>query len=130
MANKVAIVTDSTANIPSEWIKKYDIKVTPMTVIWGGEELMDGVDISSEQFFERLTSEKVMPSTSQPTPGTMKEVYEALGKKGFDVLSIHVSSKLSGTMNSAMQAKELLPDMNIEIVDTLNASRDNRSPSG
>ncbi len=122
MANKVAVVTDSTANIPSEWISKYDIKVTPMTVIWGGEELMDGVDITPEEFFVRLTSEKVMPSTSQPTPGVMKKVYEELGAAGYDVLSVHISSNLSGTMNSALQAKEMLPDQNIEVVDTLNVS--------
>ena len=122
MANKVAIVTDSTANIPPEWKDEYKIEVTPMTVIWGGEEIKDGVDITPAEFFVRLTSEKVMPSTSQPTPGAMKVVYEELGAQGYDILSIHISSTLSGTVNSALQAKEMLPNLNIEVVDTLSAS--------
>ncbi|MBT3240477.1 MAG: DegV family protein [Chloroflexi bacterium] len=122
MAKKVAIVTDSTANVPPAWLDEFNISVTPMTVIWGGEELADGVDISPEEFFVRLSNEKVMPSTSQPTPGAMKVVYEGLAAEGYDILSIHISSKLSGTMNSALQAKEMLPKLNIEVVDTLSAS--------
>ncbi len=122
MANKVAIVTDSTANLPPAWLEEYKIAVAPMTVIWGGEELQDGVDITPKEFFVRLSNEKVMPSTSQPTPGAVKVLYEGLAAEGYDILSVHISSKLSGTVNSALQAKEMLPDINIEVVDTLNAA--------
>lgn len=122
MANKVAIVTDSTANIPRKWKDEFKIVVAPMTVIWGGEELKDGVDITPEEFFVRLTSEKLMPSTSQPTPGAVKVIYEELDAQGYDILSIHISSTLSGTVNSALQAKEMLPDLNIEVIDTQSAA--------
>ncbi len=118
MAKKVAIVTDSTANIPPEWAEKYKIVVAPLVVVWGSEELKDGIDLTPQEFFERLSNEKVMPTTSQPTPGSFKQIYEKLGAEGFDILSIHISSKLSGTLNSVEQAKGMLPDLNIEAVDT------------
>lgn len=119
MANKVAVVTDSTAYLPQEWVEQYGISVIPLLVVWGQEELYDNVDIGAGEFFTRLTTADVMPSTSQPSPNAFKEVYEVLAGKGFDILSVHISSKLSGTINSAEQAKAMLPDANIEIVDSL-----------
>lgn len=122
MANKVAIVTDSTASIPSEWLSEFNITVVPLSVIWGDEVILDGVDISPKEFFERLTQEKTMPSTSQPTPAAFKKIYEELTAKGFDILSIHISTGLSGTINSANQAKEMVTKANVEIIDTLSTS--------
>lgn len=121
---KVAIVIDSTADIPNEWIEKHDLSVVPLYVIWSGEQLRDNVDIQPGEFYDRLEVAKEVPSTSQPTPGDFKEVYEKLSQQGHDILSIHISSKLSGTVNSAQQAKAMLPDANIEIIDSLSTSMD------
>lgn len=122
MANPVAIVSDSTAYLPKDWIEKYNIKIAPSVVIWDGEELRDGVDITADQFFSRLATSPTMPTTSQPTPAYFKSIYEELLAEGKDILGVHISHKLSGTFASAMQAKALFPDANIENVDTLSAS--------
>lgn len=120
MSKKVAVVVDSTAYIPQDWVKKYHLTVIPLVVIWGKEELRDDVDITAHEFFIRLQTADTMPSTSQPTPDAFQKVYQELFSQGYDILSVHISSKLSGTINSAEQAKKMLPDANIEIVDSLS----------
>ena len=122
VTKKVAIVTDSTAYIPQSFLDKYPIRVAPCIVIWGEDEYRDGVDILSDEFYDRLSTAKVMPTTTQPTPGACKEIYEELHSKGYDIISISVSSKLSGTKNSMEIAKQMLPNVNIEIVDSLSVS--------
>ena len=122
MGNKVALITDSTAYIPRDWIDKYGIKVSPAVVIWDGEELRDWYDITAEEFFTRLENSSTLPTTSQPTPAYFKDLYEELIAEGKDILGVHISSKLSGTFSSAEQAKAMMPDANIENVDTLSAS--------
>ena len=122
MANKVAIVTDSTAYLPEEWIKKFNIRVAASIVIFGDEQLRDYYDISAEAFFDRLASSEVMPTTAQPTPLDFKEIYDELLADGYDILGIHISHKLSGTFASAEAAKAMFPEANIENIDTLSAS--------
>ncbi|TAK14374.1 MAG: DegV family protein [Anaerolineae bacterium] len=122
MAKKVAIVTDSTAYIPEEWIKKYHVKIAPAVVIWDGEELRDLFDILPNDFFKRLSSSSTMPTTSQPSPAAVKACYEELVGEGYDILGIYVSSKLSGTLASAEQAKSMMPNANIMHLDTLAVS--------
>lgn len=106
--SKIAIVTDSTAYIPSDLIQKYNLTVTPQVLIWGEETFRDGVDIQPDEFYARLKTAKVMPTTSQVTPITMKTTFEGLIEKGYDVLGIFLSAKLSGTIASAIQAKEMM----------------------
>jgi DegV family protein with EDD domain len=108
MAGKIAIVTDSTAYIPKELCEKYKLTITPQVLIWGEQSFRDGVDIQPDEFYARLKTEKVMPTTSQVPPATMKSTFESLVDKGFDVLGIFISAKLSGTIQSAMQAKEMM----------------------
>ena len=79
---KIAIVTDSTAYIPSDLIQKYNLSVTPQVLIWGEETFQDGVDIQPDEFYARLKTTKVMPTTSQVTPITMKTTFEGLIEKG------------------------------------------------
>jgi len=122
MANKVAIVTDSTSYLPQEWINKYNIKIAPAVVIWDGEELLDWYDIKADEFFSRLATSSTMPTTSQPTPAYFKGIYEELFADNYDILGVHISHKLSGTFASAEQAKQMFPGKNIENVDTLSAS--------
>lgn len=124
MPNKVAIVTDSTAYLPEEYAKQYNISITPLSVIWGEEVQRDGVDILPHQFYERLSTSKVMPTTSQVTPAVMYDTFQSLMNADYDVLGIFISSKISGTVQSAMQASEMLSGANhkFAIVDSLNTS--------
>ena len=121
MSNKVAIVTDSTAYLPQDCLQQHNISVTPLSVIWGDEVYMDGVDILPDEFYKRLVDSKVMPTTSQVMPAVMKLTFESLLLRGYDVLGIFVSSKISGTVQSAIQARSMLPYAaeNIAIVDSL-----------
>ena len=106
--SKFAIVTDSTSYIPKEIIQKYDITVAPQVLIWGEETFRDGIDIQPSEYYSRLKTAKVMPSTSQVSPATMHETFQGLIDQGFEVLGIFISSKLSGTAQSAIQGKEML----------------------
>lgn len=120
---KIAFVTDSTTYIPKELFGKTHIDIVPTIVIWSGEELKDGVDIQPNEFYQRLSSANEMPTTSQPTPASFKKLYEKLVADGTkDIISMHVSTKLSGTVTSANQAAEMVPDANVTIIDGYSAS--------
>lgn len=106
--SKTAIVTDSTAWIPRDLVEKYSITVAPQVLIWGNETLNDGVDIQPDEFYARIKTAKVMPTTSQVPVVTMKKIFSGLLEKGFDVLGIFISSELSGTVQSAIQGREAL----------------------
>lgn len=114
--SKVAIITDSTAYIPDGLLKDLNIAVAPQVLIWGEDTLRDGVDIMPDDFYKRLATAKVMPSTSQVAIVDMKAAFEKLLESGYDVLGIFISAKLSGTMQSAMQAREMLPKAAEKIV--------------
>jgi DegV family protein with EDD domain len=103
MPNKVAVVTDSTAYLSQECIKEYNISVAPLSVIWGEEVYLDGVDIQPNEFYKRLVDSKVMPTTSQVTPAAMQSAFQSLLEQGYDVLGIFLSSKLSGTVQAAIR---------------------------
>ena len=106
--SKLAIVTDSTAYLPGNLVKENNLTITPQVLIWGEETLQDGVDIQPDEFYSRLRTAKVMPSTSQVSPATMKSTFEGLIEKGNNVLGVFISSKLSGTIQSALQAKDMM----------------------
>lgn len=116
--SKVAIVTDSSPYIPTEIIQANNIHVVPLTVIWGEENFYDGVDITPEEFYKRLDTAKIMPSTSQPSVADFEVLFRKLHQEGYDILAVLISEDLSGTISSATQAKKLLPDANIEIVNS------------
>lgn len=125
MSNKVAVVTDSTAYLPQDLLKLYNISVTPLSVIWGEQVYLDGVDILPGEFYNRLSNSKIMPTTSQVTPGTMHSTFRSLLDQGYDVLGIFLSSKISGTVQSAIQAREIFTDGAMEkiaIVDSLSTT--------
>jgi DegV family protein with EDD domain len=108
--SNIAIVTDSTAYIPKDLLKQFNIVVTPQVLIWGEETLLDGVDIQPDEFYTRLKTAKIMPSTSQVSPVTMQSTFGDLIEKGHEVLGIFISDKLSGTIQSALLAKESLKE--------------------
>ncbi len=114
--SKVAIVTDSTAYLPDALLAQYSISVTPQILIWGDETFQDGVDIQPDEFYKKLGNAKTMPTTSQVAIVTMKTTFEKLLEAGYDVLGIFISAKLSGTMESAIQAREMLPKAGTKIV--------------
>jgi len=119
---KVAIVTDSTANLPQQLIDRYQIRVAPQTLIWGHETFRDGVDIQPDEFYTRLENSKVIPTTSQVTPAEFMRIYQDLLDQDYDILSVLVSAKLSGTIQSAVQAVEMLNTDRVAIVDSTSVS--------
>jgi len=120
LTSKVKIVTDSTAYLEPEVIARYGIHVVPLKVAFGADVYTEGVDITNEEFYKKLDKASVFPSTSQPSVGDFIEVYSELAQQGHPILSIHISSKLSGTVSSALAAKNTLPQAKIEVVDSLS----------
>jgi DegV family protein with EDD domain len=105
--------------MPKELVEKYEIIVAPQILIWGKETFEDGVDIMPNEFYTRLAKASVMPSTSQVTVTKFQEIYQRLLDQDYEILTIVISSLLSGTLNSAIQAKAMLPaDAPIEIIDS------------
>jgi DegV family protein with EDD domain len=119
---KVAIVTDSTSTIPRDLIKNYPVFVAPLQVLWDEKSYLDGIDIQPEEFYKRLSTSKTTPSTSQVTPISFLNIYEDLIRKDYDILSIHISNRLSGTLDSAIQAKSQLPGARIELFDSMTTA--------
>jgi len=117
---KVKIVTDSTAYLLPETIARYDIRVVPLKVSFGTETFAEGVDITNEEFYQRLAKSRALPTTSQPAVSDFIQVYDELTQLGYAIFSIHISSKLSGTINSARAARAEFPQAQIEVVDWLS----------
>jgi len=116
---KIAIVTDSTAYIPEPLLSQYpSIHVIPQVLIWGDVTFRDGVDIKPNEFYTRLEHASVLPSTSQATPKAFEGLYQKLLDQGNEILSVLISGALSGTMDSAIQAKAALEGAPIELVDS------------
>ena len=119
----IRIVTDSVADLAPALASANDITVIPCYVIIGSETYRDGVEITADRFYSRLEGLQRLPTTSQPTIADFQEVYQRLLDQGHQIVSIHVSAKLSGTVNSATQAKAAIGDSApIEIVDSQMAS--------
>ncbi len=115
----IKIVTDSTADIPVELAKKLDITVVPEILRFGEEVFHDRVDISEDEFYRRLTHDPIHPSTTQPSPQDFTDVYKELAKRADGIISILLSSKLSGTYNSALRGKEVVEKVcPIEVIDS------------
>jgi DegV family protein with EDD domain len=115
----IRIVTDSTANVPPDIVAQYGISVIPLKVTFGGHAYRDGVDINTEEFYRLLQESDHLPQTSQPSSGEFLDLYSAILTEESDIVSIHISSELSGTMNSAQMAREMLPNPErIHLVDS------------
>ncbi|WP_100404518.1 DegV family protein [Bacillus solitudinis] len=124
MAN-VKIVTDSTADIPKALAEQLNIKVVPLKVIFSeAETYEDGVDLSASEFYKKLSASETIPTTSQPTPFQFEETYRNLMEQGdTEIISIHLSSQLSGTYQAATIAKQSLEgEVKIHVVDSKRAS--------
>ncbi len=122
MANRIAFITDSTCDIPQEWLIKYDITIVPLTIVWGNEQYLDGVEMNAEEFYQRLGVVMPIPTTSQPTPGSFLKAYkEAAAKGAEEIIVFTISSAMSGTIESARRAAEESP-IPVHIHDSRNNS--------
>ena len=117
---KVALVTDSTGYIPTELMQLHNITVVPQVVIWDNQTLEDGVDIQPTEFYARLSASKTMPTTSQVSVQSMHKAFSGLLAQGYEVLGMFLSTKLSGTMQSAHQGRDQLESGQdkVQIFDT------------
>lgn len=118
---QVKIVTDSTADLPEKLRREYDIKIVPLKVIFGESIYRDGYDLTNREFYSKLAEATVLPTTSQPSPGEFLDTYQTLDQEGHPIVSIHLSSALSGTYQSALLASQMA-DLDIEVIDTKSAS--------
>jgi len=115
----VKIVTDSSADLPAELVQELGITVVPLYLRFGEEVYRDRVDISEDEFYQRLVRDPINPSTTQPTPQDFADVYQKFSKEADGIVSVHISGKLSGTCNSALQGKEVIEKgCPIEVVDS------------
>jgi len=122
MAHRIAIITDSTCDIPAHWLKQYQITVVPMTLIFGEEQYLDGVQITSEEFYARLSNSPIHPTTSQPAPEVFEDVFKKAAVEGAEeVVTMTISSAMSGTYASALQASKQM-DFPVHVHDSLNNS--------
>jgi len=120
--SKIALVIDSTTAMSPELAKGLEFEVAPVVIMFGEEELLDGVDIQPKAFYKRLATSDIHPTTSQPTPNAYKDIFDNLLGEGKEILVMPISSKLSGSYQSAILAKQMLPDAPIEVVDTLTGA--------
>jgi DegV family protein with EDD domain len=119
----IKIVTDSTADLPATLVKERDITIVPEYLRFGDQVYRDNVDIKGDEFYQRLLNGPVHPKTAQPTPQDFANFYSALSQDADGIISIHLSSKLSGTYNSAVQGKNMISTTcNIEIIDSRTVS--------
>lgn len=119
----VRVVTDSTADLPQHLAEQLGIVVVPLHIHFGEETHEDGVSITADEFYRRLTTESTLPKTSAPAAGTFTDVYERLSSETDEIISIHISSKLSATYSSALLGKEGAKGAcRIEVVDSYSAS--------
>lgn len=114
----VRIITDSTADIPLDIAKELDIVVIPQYLIFGAKSYKDRIDITEDEFYDKLVHGKVQPTTSQPTPQDFINLFNDACKDADGIVAILISTKLSGTVNSAEQAKKAIKNCHIEVIDS------------
>jgi len=116
--DRLRLVCDSTADLDRAYAAELGLTVVPLRVIFGEDELLDGVEISTAEFYQRMRVDPHHPHTSQPTPAEFEAVFRRLGEEAETIICTTISAGLSGTYSSAMQAREALPDLDIRVVDT------------
>ncbi len=118
MKHRIALITDSTCDLPDELLQRYDIQMVPLYIHWGDEVLRDRVDIDAPTFFRRLREETEIPKTSQPAPRDFLQAFEAAKADGAEeAVVITISTAMSGTYQSARQAASMMEDFPVHIVD-------------
>ena len=119
----IKVVTDSTSDLPADVAESLGIEVVPLNVHFGSDVYKDRVNLMPDAFYDKLINGDILPTTSQPSVGEFIDVYERLGSDADGIVSVHLSEKLSGTMNAARQASQQAnADCPIEVVDTFQVS--------
>ncbi len=118
----IKLVTDTTCDMPAAWLAQYNITQVPINITFGLEGYLEGETITAETFYHRIETEQELPTTSQPSVGRFNEVYNKLGADGSDILSIHVTSQLSGTCQTASLSAKQNPDLTIHVLDSWTGS--------
>ncbi len=117
--NNIAILTDSTANLPAEWVKQYAIRIIPLKIHFGSETYLDGIDLTPEEFYMRLPNSKSLPTTSQPPIQDFLMAFNSLADEGATGIVVPlISSGISGTVDSARLAAGMITRVPVEIIDT------------
>ncbi|MBE9912502.1 DegV family protein [Paenibacillus donghaensis] len=119
---KLKIFADSTSDLPKEWIDRHDIGIIPLYVVFGNEQLRDGVDITPAELYERVSRSGSLPKTAAPSPADFMAAFEPYVKQGDSILYISLSSGLSATYQNALIAAAEYPEASIRVVDSLNLS--------
>lgn len=118
----IKIVTDSTANLSDEILTRYDIRKVPIAIQFGHETFEEDVDIDRDTFYRKIEEMGIIPTTSQPATGRFVDVYRELTAGGHQILSIHITSKHSGTYQSAILARSMVPGARVEVFDSASIS--------
>lgn len=120
--DKIKIITDSTADLPGRIYKDYDIEVLPLLIEMNGKTYTDGIDINLESLLKGMDNSPAFPSTSQVNPDRFYNVYKKYIEEGYKIISIHISSKMSGTYQSALIASSMINSSDIAVIDSLNVT--------
>lgn len=118
MGGKFRVVTDSTSDVPDVWRERYGIEVVPLRVLFGDESFRDRLELTTDQFFARLRRADRLPTTSAPSPGDFAAVYQRLSRECDGVISIHISSALSGTIEAARVGAQAIDGFPVHVVDS------------
>lgn len=118
MTGRYRVVTDSTSDVPQAWCERYGIEVVPLRVQFGSESFQDRLDLSTDQFFDRLRRADRLPTTSAPSPGDFASVYERLSRECDGAVSIHISGELSGTVEAARVGARSVEGFPVHVVDS------------
>jgi DegV family protein with EDD domain len=115
--SKIKIVTDSTMDMPEELVKKLGVEVVPLAITINGETYLDRVELNPVDFIKNMSLSRELPKSSQPSAGAFLEIYDRLGREGYEVLSIHMTGKMSGTVRSAESAAKMT-ETKVTVVDS------------
>ena len=119
---RIHVVSDSGSDLPKEIREKYNISIVPLSIQFGDDVYVDGVDMPTERFYSELKNGDRLPSTCQPSPADFVKLYEEIAEPGDEIISVHLSSKLSGTYQSAVLASTMVSDISVTVVDSKLAS--------
>ena len=119
---KIKIITDSTLDLPSDIVKEKDIEVLPLLINFGEKSYLDGVEINTKEMLDRIERENVLPTTAQVTPNRFEEVFKKYLDEGYKIVTLVLSSEMSGTYQSACIAKNMLDSDDIVVIDSRNVT--------
>lgn len=120
--DKIKIITDSTCDLPEYLLQKYDIEVLPLYINYGNESYLDGVEITLDELIHKIENGDTFPTTAQVTPIRFYECYKKYLDEGYKIVSIHISSKMSGTYQSSCLARTMLETEDIYNIDSMNVT--------